>query len=208
MTQYINSSHGTRPCWCRKCKGTTRDLRTWKLHGRCDQTPVHAPLAAAMSLPDLVDFSDGDDVDAHSGGSESGEGDGSDGHSDDASDHEDDLAEELAGHTSFLKDLLQAEMEAGDDTVRVGTACMSPGDVVVFFLDWMGVTKGTDAAAEQIYNFLKVLTPIDFELPSFSKVKIAARVGPESRCRTVDLCRNDCIAYYDSENMTGDDEYM
>jgi hypothetical protein len=207
MTQYQSSTTGTRPCWCRKCKGTTRDVRTWKAHGRCDQTPVFMPLAADMSLPDMVDFAHGDDEGALSDCSESGEGDSSGGYSDDAPEQADDLAEEMGAHTTFLKDFLQAEMEAGDDVVRVGTACLSAGDVVVFFLDWMCVTKCTDAAAEQMYNFLKVLTPSHFDVPSFSKVKLAARVGPESRCRKIDLCRNDCIAYYDSENMTGEDEY-
>jgi hypothetical protein len=149
-----------------------------------------------MDLPSLVA-----DDDALLPADESDALDGSEGDNfDDDSEVED---EDMVHFTSFLKGLYDEEAEMGEAVPRVGVAGLSAADIVVYFLDWMHVNKMTDAAAEQMWSFLQGITPTEFTLPPFSKLKRASKQSAESGCRKIDLCPNDCIAYFDSVNLTG-----
>jgi hypothetical protein len=149
-----------------------------------------------MDLPALVD-----DDDALLPADESNALDGLEGNCIDDESEVDE--EEMVHFTSFLKGLYDEEAEMGDAVPRVGVAGLSAADIVVYFLDWMHVNKMTDAAAEQMWSFVQGITPTEFTLPRFSKIKRASKHSAESGCRKIDLCPNDCIAYFDSVNITG-----
>ena len=76
-------------------------------------------------------------------------------------------------------------------------------------LDWMSVHKVTDSAARDMWRICKMMLPAGArkDYPSWWTVKGLLRKYEVKAMERIDLCPNDCIAYWDSKNLVGDAVY-
>ena len=75
--------------------------------------------------------------------------------------------------------------------------------VTLILLDWMSSQKVSDAAARAVWSMVSALLPEDAEMPSFYSVKQRLRKYEDQAVRRIEICPNDCIAYYNTEHLTG-----
>ena len=86
---------------------------------------------------------------------------------------------------------------------------MTAQETVVMVLDWMAAHKVTDSAARDMWRICKVLLPkeVGDSYPGWWKMKETLRKYEVSAMERIDLCPNDCIAYWDSKNLLGNEVY-
>lgn len=171
-------------CWCYDCSGKLVDRRTFVRHGR--KTVPDPPVVREDEKVEVVSAPDDDDDDAMSwSDSSSGEDcdDGDEGDTDEWS-------------TAAWDNLLKGT--TGD---RFGRGQLTPAHVLLLFLDWMSANKTTDAAAGSVWGLLSACTPGGTKLPTFRAIKRMLVKNKDRIVRRIDICRNDCIAFYDTKHL-------
>jgi hypothetical protein len=86
---------------------------------------------------------------------------------------------------------------------EIGKGQLTGAQVSLLLLDWMSSHKVTDAAARCVWSIVSALMPEDADMPSFYSVKERLRQFEEGAVRRIDICPNDCIAYYDTIHLSG-----
>ena len=75
------------------------------------------------------------------------------------------------------------------------------GTVLVTVLDWMTKHKATLSPTSDVWTTLRALLPGELNLPTFSVFKTLLDRHMQSTVTRIDVCVNDCVAYYDCENQ-------
>lgn len=65
----------------------------------------------------------------------------------------------------------------------------------------MSSHKITDASAAGVWSVLLNCMPSESSLPTFNMIKQLIIEHEELCCETIEICRNDCIAYWDTKNL-------
>ena len=87
---------------------------------------------------------------------------------------------------------------------EIGEGKLSVGQVTLLLVDWMSTHKVTDAATKAIWNIINAMSPKSVEFPGFYAIKERLRNHEVDAVRRIDICPNDCIAYYNTEHLVGD----
>lgn len=72
------------------------------------------------------------------------------------------------------------------------------GELVMTYYEWMSTHKVTDACAKAVHSILVSVLPKQCNLPSWWKIKGLVDSVYDNNVVSVDVCPNDCIAYYDA----------
>ena len=67
----------------------------------------------------------------------------------------------------------------------------------------MSTNKVTDTAAASIWGLLCACLPPECKLPSFPAIKRMLARAKDQLVRRIDICKNDCIAYYNTRHLPG-----
>ena len=73
--------------------------------------------------------------------------------------------------------------------------------VLLLFLDWVSTHKVTDAAAQTVWGLLTACCPVGEDLPTFWAVKRMLQKSESRVVQRIDICQNDCIAYYNTRHL-------
>ena len=73
-------------------------------------------------------------------------------------------------------------------------------EVVVIMLDWMTTNKITDAGTEDMWRRLRLFVP-NVDTSTFETAKNLVKKHKDMSIQRIDICKNDCIAYWDCENI-------
>jgi hypothetical protein len=71
------------------------------------------------------------------------------------------------------------------------------GELLLMYFEWMGTHKETDASAKAVYGLLSTLLPADANGGSWGTARKMLQAIYDRTVKTVELCPNDCIAFYD-----------
>jgi hypothetical protein len=74
------------------------------------------------------------------------------------------------------------------------------GELMLMYFEWMGTTKVADAAAKGVYKILSVVMPSDANGGSWTTAQKMLKAIYENSVVAVDICPNDCIAYYNCKH--------
>jgi hypothetical protein len=183
----------TRVCWCFLCLGKLRDFRTFASHGywnsfqprsnddECEalnpEIPVHSTFSSGSDIDNsIINVSDNDSV-----------------VSDNDSVSE---SEETSGPFDHLfRDTAAGDFESVDIDGSITTI-----EVVVLMLDLMTVHKLTDKSAEYAWKVLKVCMP-NVDVSTFWTAKNIVKKHFKGYVQRIDICVNDCIAFWDAKHM-------
>jgi hypothetical protein len=66
-------------------------------------------------------------------------------------------------------------------------------------LDWISSKKITDAAASMMWDIVVLMMPAEVNVPTWNQIKRALRQAEAGMVERIDICPNDCIAYYNSK---------
>ena len=185
-------------CWCYKCAGRIVCRMTYRMHGRKDKpdSPIRRPLPAPASAPDMSV-----EPPELSLGQSGDEGDDSTVYSSSDSDIDsDNECNILDGWPVGVEDDAQHENEANGD--GVGRSKLTPQEILVIFLDWMLAHKVAVKAALGAWNMLRLLVPKGQPMPSFHWVRRMCNKMQDKQVQRIDVCRNDCIAYWNSTHLS------
>ena len=169
-------------CWCYVCAGRVVTRNTFRRHGRKSRPDSPERKAEEVGV-DVAALDPGVQI------------------ADSSSDYEE-LNEEEDDVYNPLLDLVEA-----DNGTRIGKGGLAVTDVLLRFLDWLSSYKLTDKAAEDIWSLLLALTPEDSGLPTWHTMKGWLKRSESTVCTRIDVCPNDCIAYYNSVNFPVDQKY-
>lgn len=93
------------------------------------------------------------------------------------------------------------ELFAGwDDPIAHNPAADDPvllGELLLYFFEWAASHKVTDACAKAVHSLLRLLLPRDQTFPGWYQLKALLEAVNDNCVVAVDLCPNDCIAFYD-----------
>ena len=188
-------------CWCTGCDGQWRTLRTVREHNkkRRREAEIHEeqdnaprPVSYSEPQPDVPASSVQRGEETHDSGSDDTEATG--------------VKEALDAADYDPLGLLRTSEEGGGGGAGgggggvgpIGRAGLSKAELTMVLLDLLCTHKLTDSAAGDMWNVVKMLLPPEVEVKSFRTVK---KILDEHRDKTVvqiDVCPNDCIAYWDS----------
>jgi len=76
------------------------------------------------------------------------------------------------------------------------------GELLLMYFEWMSAHKVTDACAKSAYALLSALLPADANGGSWGTARKMLEAIYDQSVVCVDLCPNDCIAYYDCKHPT------
>jgi hypothetical protein len=93
--------------------------------------------------------------------------------------------------------------ENDDDTPPIGSAGMNAGEIALYLLDWMASNKITDTAGMDMWKLLQCVLPEGTSMRTFWSVKNRMKDHELSSVVRIDICPNDCVAYFDSVHLTG-----
>lgn len=71
------------------------------------------------------------------------------------------------------------------------------GELLLMFFEWMHAHKVTDACAKSVYTLLTTILPENANAGSWNTAKALLEGVYNRTIMTVDICPNDCMAYYD-----------
>jgi hypothetical protein len=74
------------------------------------------------------------------------------------------------------------------------------GELLILFFEWMTAHTVTDACARGVYTILNAMVPPGSNSGTWTHAKQLLENIHEQRVLPVDLCPNDCIAYYDCKH--------
>jgi hypothetical protein len=78
---------------------------------------------------------------------------------------------------------------------------LTAAECTLFLLDWMTSHKVTDSAARDIWKVVKMLLPPNVKPKSVDQVKAILDKFEASTVERIDVCPNDCVAYWDSKHL-------
>jgi hypothetical protein len=113
-------------------------------------------------------------------------------YSDDDSDDSDDSDDDFPGDDSD---------DSGEEGDGIGRGKLTRKEVTMLVLDWIASKKVTDAAAEMMWEIVTLMMPEDAEVASWHQIKGALRKAEKGLCQRIEMCPNDCIAYWDSKHL-------
>ena len=162
-------------CWCFNCAGRVVDRRTFLAHGRKvkPDSPIRPAEIDLVPIDVAGELDDAEEV---------------------ISSDEESVPEEIVD----LSELLDEPDESGK-SVKVGLAQLSRPEVLVLFLDWITNNKLTDKAAQGAWDREAMYhAAANVSLPSWHWVKRKLRTHADAFVTRIDICRNDCVVYWDS----------
>ena len=87
---------------------------------------------------------------------------------------------------------------------RIGRGGLTGAQLALLMMDWMTSHKVTDRAASSMWSILGACMAEGQDVPSFPAMKALFRRMKSSFVKRIEICPNDCIAYYNTTNLTGD----
>ena len=84
---------------------------------------------------------------------------------------------------------------------RFGQCGLSAAEVTLFLLDWMCTHKVTDACADHMWSLVKTVIPGEVDVDTWRKVKRLLTTHEARYCLRIEVCVNDCVAYWNSKNL-------
>ena len=172
-------------CWCYTCAGRLVSRNTFANHGR--KFRPDEPLRKKPCLPLVSMDNDDADVDVDHLDYET------------PSDSSDD--EQMDEHDPLG---LQEECE---DEARIGRGGMSPQGIILWLLDWMSSHKVTDSCASDMWKLVTALAPENIEMKTWDQIKGVLRKQEKKSFVRIEICPNDCIAYWDSKHLPESENY-
>jgi hypothetical protein len=76
------------------------------------------------------------------------------------------------------------------------------GELMLMYFEWMGTHKVTDACAKAVYTLLHTLLPEDSNSGTWGTARKMLDAIYKQTVQTIEICPNDCIAYYDCKHPT------
>ena len=73
-------------------------------------------------------------------------------------------------------------------------------ELVALFTEWMFAFKVKDTCAKAVYLLLKTLLPENANIGTWPRLKRLLEAVTDSTSIEIDLCPNDCIAFYDCKH--------
>ena len=188
-------------CWCTDCKGAWRTVRTARKHSKKRRlvSQIHEEQNNA-SAAGLVSYSEPQN-DAPAPGSEVQDDINAGLNDPEAPGVKEALAAAEYDPLSLLRQRTSEEGGDGGGVGPIGRAGLNEAELTLVLLDLLCAHKITDSAAEDMWNVVKMLLPPDIDAKSFRTVK---KILDDHRDKTVvriDVCPNDCIAYWDSSYL-------
>ena len=182
-------------CWCYGCGGDLVSRQTFANHGHKDKPDAPEPDDPIRMVS--YDSDDDDEMPPLMSGSE----DGSD--SDDDSENESDNSAWETDTDSDDDQLRGEDDEApcANDNKSTGRGQLNRHDVTMLILDWIAWRKVTDTAAAGVWEIVQLLMPEGANVPSWGQIKRALRAAEKDNLIRVDVCVNDCVAFYDSTGV-------
>lgn len=168
-------------CWCFHCAGKVVTRNTFVAHGR--KHKPDEPVRKRQCLP-LVSVAEEVEPAVPLG----------------CFDHDDEELEDVSWRHFDPLGLGEAMQNLGLDPESRLTAA----EATFYFLDWMSTYKVTDTSAAGMWTLLRALVkqPEDEEqMMSFPSLKRLLRGFEDGCVERIELCPNDCIAYYDSKHL-------
>jgi len=115
-----------------------------------------------------------------------------------------DAAPELEAEPN-MQDKFEAIIPGWYEKVYADAGADEPPDIllaemVALFTEWMFAFKVSDACAKGVYMFLKTLLPANANIGAWPQLKRVLETVTDSTSTQIDLCPNDCIAYYDCKH--------
>lgn len=164
-------------CWCYTCAGRLVSRNTFREHGRKEKPdpPVRKRPLEMISMADEAEAW-GHDISV---------------------DLEPPDLDDVDLDDPWATILEQMEGE-------IGHGKFSGAQVTLLLLDWCCSHKVSDAGARAVWGLVKALLPEDADMPSFYSVKERLRKYEAQAVRRIEICPNDCIAYYDTVNLKGE----
>jgi hypothetical protein len=176
-------------CWCYNCGGVIVSRQTFANHGHKDKPDEPEPddPIRLVSYDSDID----DDMPPLTSGSDDDDDYESDSESDNSawetdSDSDDD---QLRGEDD--------EAPCANDNKSTGRGQLNRHDVTMLILDWIACRKVTDTAAAGVWEIVQLLMPEGANVPSWGQIKRALRAAENDNVIRVDVCVNDCVAFYD-----------
>ena len=168
-------------CWCYQCAGRIVTRKTFNNHGRKNKPdePERKIDGLGISLPEVVAQHADADASLEEVDDSTQSEDTSGWPTDDSTDSED------AGRPS-----------------GAGRSNLSSQEVLLLFLDWMASHKTTDSSASQMWMLFNALLPENVRLPTFWWVKRLLRNNERKFVVRIEICPNDCIAYWNSKHLS------
>lgn len=90
--------------------------------------------------------------------------------------------------------------DAGQDAsaATVGRAKLTEAELTLILIDLISAHKLTDSSAVDIWNVIRMLLPPEVDVKTFTQVKYILNQHHDRTRVLIDVCANDCIAYWDS----------
>ena len=177
-------------CWCTGCKGAWRTVRTVRQHSK--KRRLVSPIHEQNNASGLVSYSEPQNDDPAPGS------EGQDEINSGLNDPEAPGVKEALAAAEYDPLSLLRTSEDGGGADPIGRAGLNEAELTLVLLDLLCAHKLTDSAAEDMWNVVKMLLPPDVDAKSFRTVK---KILDDHRDKTVvriDVCPNDCVAYWDS----------
>lgn len=88
--------------------------------------------------------------------------------------------------------------EQADGVGGAGPAELTPGEIVILLLDYVSAHKATDSGTKDLWDLVRMLVPSGVSLPTWASVKHLLEKVDLKYCKRIEICKNDCIAYWNS----------
>jgi hypothetical protein len=102
------------------------------------------------------------------------------------------------------EDLIFDTLPSWNDKVWVDDDQAPPdvilGELMLMYFEWMGTFKPPDASAKAVYGVMNLLMPKDANGGSWYQAQKLLTAIYDNTVVAVDICPNDCIAYYDCKH--------
>jgi len=163
-------------CWCDQCDGEVVSRRTWIRHGRRDERKEPMDDNRQVTMAEVVIRDAEDDMD-------------DEGSDDSASSASVDF--DQANPLGLIVDALGDDQELG------------AGELKMLFLDWVSGHRLTDSAAKDAWSMLRLVASEDkaADMGTWRQLKSMLEAFEEETVEKIDVCPNDCIAYWDSKHL-------
>lgn len=86
---------------------------------------------------------------------------------------------------------------------EIGQGKLTGAQVTLLLLDWCSSHKVSDTAVQSVWSLIKALLPEDADMPTWYSLKARLRKYEQTAVRRVEICPNDCVAYYDTVHLEG-----
>jgi hypothetical protein len=96
---------------------------------------------------------------------------------------------------------------SGADPEDVPHGAITTLEVVVIMLDWMNSNKCTDTSSKDMWKRLKLFLPSHVDASTFNHAKGLVQKHQAMHIQRIEMCQNDCIAYWDCKNIPERKDY-